>query len=161
MRTVVFEHFDEDARRRVISLAAEEARRRGDGRVGTEHLLLALLHDAGSVGARAVGVGVERARTALDALDREALAAVGIDVAHVASPVPVLTRRRLPFTSGARAVLHRAVVEARTAKARRVQARHLLLGVLSCPRPDPAAQLLAAVGVDPTEVRDRLTRPPR
>ncbi len=149
MRTVVFEHFDEDARRRVISLAAEEARRRGDGRVGTEHLLLA------------VGVGVERARTALDALDREALAAVGIDVAHVASPVPVLTRRRPPFTSGARAVLHRAVVEARTAKARRVQARHLLLGVLSCLRPDPAAQLLGAVGVDPTEVRDRLTRPPR
>jgi ATP-dependent Clp protease ATP-binding subunit ClpA len=153
----MFEHFDEHARRRVISLAGEEAGRRGDGRIGTEHLLLALLHDPGSVAAGAVGLDLEQARTALDNLDREALAAIGIDVADGRSPVPVLTRRRPPFTSGARAVLHRAVLEARAAKVRRVQASHLLLGVLGCQRPDPAAELLATAGVDPAEVRKRLT----
>jgi hypothetical protein len=73
--------------------------------------------------------------------------------------MPVLTRRRPPFTPGARAALHRAVLEARAAKARRIQARHLLLGLLSCHRVDPAAELLATVGVDPGDVRDRLRRP--
>jgi hypothetical protein len=38
---VMLDRFDEDARRRVIALAAEESKRRGDDRIGTEHLLLA------------------------------------------------------------------------------------------------------------------------
>ncbi len=157
----MLERFDEDARQRVINLAAEEAKRRGDGRIGTEHLLLALLRDPSLLQAQGIGIDVESARTALDALDREALASVGIEVAHASSPVPVLTRRRPPFTSGARAVLKRAVLEARAAKARRIQARHLLLGVLACERPDPAAALLAALGIDVAEVRERIRRPGR
>lgn len=160
MNIPMFEHFDEDARRRVISFAAEEAKRRGDGRIGTEHLLLALLHDAQSETACALGVDLESARAALDTMDREALVAIGIDVAQVGSPMPVVTGRRPPFTSGARAALHRAVLEARAAKARHILARHLLAGLLSCHRVDPAAELLAAVGVDPADVRARL-RPPR
>ncbi len=153
----MFEHFDGDARRRVITLVAEEAMRRGDERVGTEHVLLALLRDPGSVATRALGVDVERARAALDALDEQALRAVGIDLPSMSGPSSVLTRRRPPFTSGAREVLHRAVLQSRTEKARRIQARHLLLGVLTRRRPDPAAELLDALGVDPVQVRDLLT----
>src|SRR5260370_6182713 len=157
----MLERFDEDARQRVIGLAADEAKRRGDARIGTEHLLLALLRDPGSFPARAIGVGVEPAREALAALDRAALAAIGIEVAHAGSPVPVLTRRRPPFTSGARAVLKRAVLEGPVAKAPRIQSRHLLLGVLTCERPDPARGVVAALGVDPAGVRERITGPGR
>jgi hypothetical protein len=39
----MLERLDEDARLRVISVAAEEAKRRGDGRVGAENLLLAVM----------------------------------------------------------------------------------------------------------------------
>jgi ATP-dependent Clp protease ATP-binding subunit ClpA len=149
----MFERFDEDARRRVVGLAAEESRRRGDERIGTEHLLLALFRDPRSVATRVLGVDVERARAALDTLDREALKAVGIDLPSMGRPAPVLTRRRPPFTSGAREVLHRAVRTARDEKA-----RHLLLGLPTRRRPDPAAGLLESLGIDPAQVRDSLTR---
>ena len=102
---------------------------------------------------------LEGARAALDALDREALRAVGVDLPSMGRPVPILTRRRPPLTSGAREALRRAVLGARGEKARRIQARHLLLGVLARERPDPAAELLGALGVDPARVRDLLGRP--
>jgi ATP-dependent Clp protease ATP-binding subunit ClpA len=156
---VTFERFDQDARRRVMALAAEESRRRGDERIGTEHLLLALLRDPGSMARRALGVDVDRARAALDDLDLEALRAVGIDLPSMGRSVPVLTRRRPPFTSGAREVFHRAVLVARSEGARRIRARHLLLGVLARSRPDPAAELLNALGVDAAQVRELLSRP--
>jgi ATP-dependent Clp protease ATP-binding subunit ClpA len=154
-----------DARRQVITSAAEEAHRRGDRRVGTDHLLLGLLDEPDSVAERLLGVDLASARATSAALDRAALAAVGIDVASVDPPMPIRTRRRppftwrLPFTSGARAVLERSVHEAHSEKARSIEARHLLLGVLARKRPDPAAELLAALGVDPAEARDRLTHP--
>ena len=56
--------------------ASEEARRRGDRRTGTDHILLALLEDP-SVEA-VLGVSLQQARQALDSLDREALAALGL-----------------------------------------------------------------------------------
>ncbi len=62
--------------------------------------------------------------------------------------------------SGARAVLHRGLQEASTSRSRYIEARHLLLALLSRERPDPAAELLAALGVDPAQVRARLTGPP-
>ncbi|MFD0885532.1 Clp protease N-terminal domain-containing protein, partial [Streptosporangium algeriense] len=43
----------------VIKAAAEEARQRGDRRIGTEHLLLGLVHDPSSLSARALGVDRE------------------------------------------------------------------------------------------------------
>jgi hypothetical protein len=54
-------------------LAREEARRRGDRRIGTEHLLLALLREPSI--AAVVGAQLEDGRAALRAIDREALAA--------------------------------------------------------------------------------------
>ncbi len=61
----------EDARKLVLGSAAEEARRRGGRRLGTDHLLLGLLHDPDCAAARALQVDLTCARNALDALDRE------------------------------------------------------------------------------------------
>ena len=49
--------------------ASEEARRRGDRRTGTDHLLLALLEDP-SIEA-VLGVSLQQARQALESLDQE------------------------------------------------------------------------------------------
>lgn len=134
-------HLDDDVRRTVLVLAAEEVKRRGDGRVGTEHLLLALLDGPTSPAAHVLQVGLDDARAALASLDRAALRLVGIDVGGVDGPLAVRTRRRPPLTSGAREVLRHAVVTARAERARRVGTRHLLGGVLSREHPDPAADL--------------------
>ena len=61
--------------------AGEEARRRGDRRSGTDHLLLALLEDP-SLEAL-LGVSLQQARQALESLDREALGALGLGQAMV------------------------------------------------------------------------------
>ena len=66
--------------------ASEEARRRGDRRTGTDHLLLALLEDP-SIEA-ALGVSLQQARQALESLDHEALGALGL------GPAPTLPRCR-------------------------------------------------------------------
>ncbi|MGE5287038.1 MAG: Clp protease N-terminal domain-containing protein [Micromonosporaceae bacterium] len=153
----MFEHFEKDARRAVLEGAKEEAARRGDRRIGTDHLLLGLLHDRESRAAAALGVSLEFARAAADALDRAALASIGIDVGDRSPPAaPIKPPRRAPLTSGARAVLLGSVLEARRSKARRIRGRDLVIALLTRERPDPAAELLKALGVDPSQVRARL-----
>ena len=56
--------------------ARHEARRRGDHKVGTEHLVLALLMEPALAGA--LGADLASARAQLEALDRDALGAVGV-----------------------------------------------------------------------------------
>ena len=146
-----------DARKALLTSATEEAMRRGDRRLGTDHLLLALLRDPDSPTARALGVSLGNARSASAALDRAALAAVGIEARQLASPRQPATVRRLPpLTSGARAVITGAVEAARLARTGRIETRHFLLALLTRELPDPAAQLLRVLGVDPAEVRRRL-----
>lgn len=146
-----------DARKLVLTSATAEARRRGDRRLGTDHLLLGLLHDEGSPAAKALGVAVADARAASDALDRAALAAVGIQIDTLGEGSPASFGRRFPpLTSGARAVFKRAIDEARPFRGGRIDATHFLLALLSLRRPDPAAELLDALGVDPAAVRKRL-----
>jgi ATP-dependent Clp protease ATP-binding subunit ClpA len=146
-----------DARKMVMISAAQEARRRGDRRLGTDHLLLGLLNDTDSVVTGALGVGLDSARTASDSLDRAALESVGVHVTQLGNLPPRAVARRLPpLTSGARAVLRRAVEEARRAKAPRIEARDFLLALLDCDHPDPAAELFEALGVDRSQVRRRL-----
>lgn len=53
--------------------ASEEARRRGDRRTGTDHVLLGLLEDP-SIEV-VLGVSLQQARQALESLDQEALGA--------------------------------------------------------------------------------------
>ncbi|MEU5257939.1 Clp protease N-terminal domain-containing protein [Amycolatopsis sp. NPDC021455] len=137
----------------VVTAALEESRRRGDRRLGTEHLLLGLLHDPDS--ALVLDTGLADARAALDRLDRAALAALGIDVEGL-RPAEVPSRRgkltRGALTSGARAVVDEAI---RGTPRPRDPAR-LLRALVKLTPPDPAAELLAELGVDSEAVRRRL-----
>ncbi|MGW0801648.1 Clp protease N-terminal domain-containing protein [Nonomuraea sp. NPDC002799] len=140
----------------VVKAALEEARLRGDRRLGTEHLLLGALHHGDS--ARALGVDVAAARAALDELDRAALRMLGLEVGEMPKRPP-RKHPRIPgtaFTSSARAVVNQAI-KATTAKTRPVEApRHLVLALLAQSRQDPVAQLIDQLGIDRTAVRDRM-----
>lgn len=142
----------DQVRARVIMAAQAEAQRRGDRRLGTEHLLLGVLHEPEAV--EALGVDLAAARAALHELDRQALAAVGLDVGDfLPTTVPAETKRP-PLTTGARATLLKAIKP--EGKVRHPEARHFVLALLACQRPDPAADLLARLDVDTEAVRARL-----
>lgn len=138
--------------RSVLLSAGEEARRRGDRRIGTEHLLLALLHDEGSPAALALSAPLDDVRAQADALDLVALSAIGIEVDSLppASPASAVAsgRRLPPLTSGARAVLKRVLDTAKPRRGGHLSSTHFLLALLALRAPDPAAALLDAVGVD-------------
>jgi ATP-dependent Clp protease ATP-binding subunit ClpA len=143
--------------RQMYQSATSEARRRGDRRVGTEHLVLALVQDPGSDTARALGVSLEQARAGLHELDRQALASLGITLGITVqsdSPIPPgRADHRLRLTPAAKGVL----IGLRNApKAEKVGLRHVLLRLLEQDRPDPAAELLTVLGVDPVQVRHGL-----
>ena len=146
--------------------AREEARRRGDRKVGTEHLILGLLREP--VLAQALGCDLQTARDALDAMDHDALAAVGIGAAFNAPPIPidepvkrpsrptlkVVLRDRLPMTPAAKKALEETWKEGR--RTHPIPTQHVLLTVLELEPPDPAAELIAALGVDRAAARQRL-----
>src|ERR1700759_4508624 len=67
--------------------ASEEARRRGDRRTGTDHVLLAVLEDPPVEAVR--GVTLPQARQALESLDQEALGALGLGSGTDAPPLPM------------------------------------------------------------------------
>jgi len=137
--------------------ATEEARQRGDRRLGSDHLLLGLLHDEGSPAAKALGVTLAQARAAQSALDVRALAAIGIEAEALGQPRGTSFGRRLPpLTSGARSVIRDAVDEARPNKAGRIGTNHFLIALLRRQRPDPAAELLEELGVDREATRGRV-----
>ncbi len=144
--------------------ASEEARRRGDRRTGTDHLLLALLEDP-SVEAL-LGVNVQQARRASESLDQRALGALGLAPGTDAPPLPmrsvptkprlrdVAQRDRLRLTPAAKRVLERSSKSNR--RRLQVTARQVLVQLLALRPPDPAAVLLDALGVDSSDVRRRL-----
>ena len=130
--------------------ARNEAIRRGDRTIGTEHLVLALLADPASRAATALGCDLESARRALDVLDRQALAAIGLSPGTTAGPVAVRTAGRLRLTPAAKAVVG-GVRDAGQERGLGI----LLDGLLDLARPDPAAELLAALGVEAGATRER------
>ena len=132
--------------------ARNEAVRRGDRTVGTEHLVLALLIDPASPAAKALGRDLDSARRALDALDSQALAAIGVPPGITAGPVAVRAAGRLRLTPAAKAVL----TGIRDARENREAGLGIVLNaLLDLSRPDPAAELLAALGVDASAARRR------
>jgi|SRR3954469_14834658 hypothetical protein len=137
----------------VVKAALEEARRRGDRRLGTEHLFLGLLHE--EVAARAIGVDLPAARDALDRLDRTALAAIGINLGEIPVGRVVPARKRPPLTSTARAALNTAVRVSRV-RTRRLASLYLLVTLLELAHPDPVADLLDELAVDRDAVRARV-----
>ena len=148
--------------------ASEEARSRGDRRVGTDHLVLALLANP-SVEVM-LGVSLQQAREALESLDQEALgAALGLRSAEAPSlpmravpPKPtlldIMRRDHLRMTPAAKKVLEDASRPNR--RKLQVTAQQVLAPILALQLPDPAAVLLARLGVDASEVRLRLAAVP-
>jgi Clp amino terminal domain, pathogenicity island component len=149
--------------------AREEARRRGDRKVGTEHLILGLLREPAL--AQALGCDLQTARDTLDAMDHDALAAVGIGAAFNAPPIPIdepikrasrptfkaVLRDRLPLTPAAKAALEKSYKAIRRGRLGRDSgSQQVLLTVLELEPPDPAAELFAALGVDRLAARQRL-----
>jgi hypothetical protein len=145
--------------------ASEEARRRGDRRTGTDHVLLALFEDP-SIEVL-LGVSLQQARQALESLDHEALGALGLGSGTDAPPLPmravpkkptlrdiIMQKDRLRMTPAAKKVLE----EASKPNRRRLQvtAQQVLAQILTLQPPDPAAVLLGALGVNTPEVRRRL-----
>ena len=132
--------------------ARNEAIRRGDRTIGTEHLVLALLIDPASPAATALGCDLDSARRALDALDSQALAAIGVPPGITAGPVAVRATGRLRLTPAAKAVIT-GIRDAR--KDREAGLGIVLDALLDLLRPDPAAELLAVLGVDASVARER------
>jgi len=144
--------------------ASEEARRRGDRRTGTDHVLLSLLEDS-SVEA-VLGVSLQQARHALESLDQEALGTLGVGSGTDAPLLPtrvvpkkpkirdVMKKDRLRMTPAAKKVLEVAVKPTR--RKTQVTAQQVLAQILSLQPPDPAAALLGALDVNVLEVRRRL-----
>jgi hypothetical protein len=144
--------------------ASEEARRRGDRRTGTDHLLLALLEDPSFEAV--LGVSLQQARQALDSLDQEALGALGLGSGTGAPPLPmravpkkptlrdVAKKDRFRMTPAAKKVLEDAYKPSR--RMLYVTAEQVLAQILALQPPDPAAVLLGALGVNTPEVRRRL-----
>ncbi|MBP0460673.1 Clp protease N-terminal domain-containing protein [Streptomyces montanisoli] len=154
----MFEQFAGETRA-AVSDALEEARLRGDRRIGTEHLLLgALSHQPAAAAGTGLGVDAGAVRDALRELDTEALTAVGVDARGVDRPPIPASRKRTPFTSSAKSVLGGALAEVRREGARRITPAHLLIALLETKEPDPAADVLTRLGVDRAAARERLRR---
>jgi len=143
--------------RTLLGHASGEAIRRGERRMGTDHILLALLHEPASPAARAIGVTLAEARTAADRLDCEALAAIGVAVDTDAAIASRSAHRFPPLTSGAREVLKRAIDSAEPRRSGHIGGEHVMRALLSRHRPDPAAELMHALGVDSALLADRLS----
>jgi hypothetical protein len=145
--------------------ASEEARRRGDRRTGTDHLLLALLEDP-SVEA-VLGVNLQQAREALESLDHEALGALGLGSGTDAPALPmravpkkprirdIAKKDRFRMTPAAKKALEDAY-KPKGHRKLQVTGPEVLAQILALQPPDPAAVLLGALGVDRAATQQRL-----
>jgi ATP-dependent Clp protease ATP-binding subunit ClpA len=155
----MFERFTDRARQVTVDAQAT-ARRLGHGHIGTEHLLLGLLHSDGMAAQVLRGLGVtpaaverevlaEVGRGPLGAGDAEALGAIGIDLDEVRRrmeasfgpgalhwhPDPDCRGARprlghIPFTPRAKKVLELSLREALALKHRHIGTEHILLGLV-------------------------------
>ena len=169
----MFERFTPEARQ-VVEGAQQQARDLRHDRIGTEHLLLALLARPGTTSATVLGRhGLTRSAVVTDVarmtgaeLDADALTSVGIDLAAVRTSVEAtfgpgaLEGRRgrtghIPFTPRAKKVLELSLREAIALKSRSITDGHLLLGLIR-EGEGLAAQVLHDRGVDLPALRDEV-----
>jgi hypothetical protein len=104
--------------RQSISTAQSEARRMGNGQIGTEHLLLGLMSERGGLAARAV--------EALGASTKQ----VRSRVAAAGGPRVEEVPQQIPFAPRSKKVLERAAREALRLGHNYIGTEHLLLGIL-------------------------------
>lgn len=139
----MFERFTDRARN-VLVLAEHQARELHHRSIGTEHLLLGLIEEAGGVGARALaasGISLEQAREKV-----MSVVSPGLEAASVARP---------PFTPRAKKVLELSLREAIRLGHNHIGTEHLLLGLIR-EADGVGAQVLTALGADATELRAKI-----
>ena len=136
----MFERFTERARR-VVVLAQEEARLLNHDYIGTEHILLGLLHEGEGVGAKALhelGVSLEAVREEVESIVGQGQAeAVG----------------QLGFTPRAKRVMELSLREALELHHNYIGTEHLLLG-LAREGEGVATQVLERLGVGAGRLRE-------
>ena len=131
----------------IIRLAKEIARQDGQGFVGTEHLLLAIMREGTGLGAqvlRSKGVTEEQVRDEIVELVRGRLHETWV-------------MGRLPGTPNFKDVLSRAAAEARGMGNWQVCSVHLLLALIA-EKDSTAASALKTLGVTADSVRKCLVR---
>jgi ATP-dependent Clp protease ATP-binding subunit ClpC len=138
----MFEIFTDRARR-VVVLAQEEARMLNHNYIGTEHILLGLIHEGKGVGAKAL----ESLGISLDTLQQQVKEKVGRGE-HAPSG-------HIPFTPSAKKVLELALSESKALGHHYVGTEHILLGLVREGN-GVAAQVLLKPGVDVNLVRQQV-----
>ncbi|SDM12417.1 Clp protease N-terminal domain-containing protein, partial [Arthrobacter sp. ok362] len=140
----MFERFTDRARR-VVVLAQEEARRLNHNYIGTEHLLLGLIHEGEGVAAKAL----ESLGVSLDGVREQ--------VQEITGQGQRSPSRGIPFTQRAKKVLELALREALGLGHARVGTEHILLGIIRDGE-GVAAQVLVKLGADLNRVRQQVIR---
>jgi ATP-dependent Clp protease ATP-binding subunit ClpC len=135
----MFERFTDRARR-VLVLAQEEARLLNHNFIGTEHILLGLIHEGEGVAAKALeSLGVSRE-------------AVREKVAETIGPAGSSTTASPPFTPRAKRVLELSLREALQLGHNYIGTEHMLLGLVR-EGEGVAARVLVSLGADLPRVR--------
>jgi Clp amino terminal domain, pathogenicity island component len=140
----MFERFTDRARR-VVVLAQEEARHLDHNYIGTEHILLGLIHEGEGVAARAL--------TALDI----SLEAVRVQVVEIVGHGSDAPSGHIPFTPRAKKVLELSLREALALNHNYIGTEHILLGLVR-EGGGVAAQVLVKEGGSLTRVRQAVVQ---
>jgi hypothetical protein len=143
-RGAMFERFTNRARR-VVVLAQEEARLLNHNYIGTEHLLLGLVHEGEGVAARA-----------LESLD-VSLEAVRGEVEEIIGKGKHAPSGHLPFSPRAKKVLELSLREARQLRCNYIGTEHILLGLVR-EGEGVAAKVLLTLGADLPRVRQQVVQ---
>ena len=135
----MFERFTDRARR-VVVLAQEEARMLNHNYIGTEHILLGLIHEGEGVAAKALeslGISLEAVRHKVEEI-----------IGH-GQQAP---SGHIPFTPRAKKVLELSLREALQINHSYIGTEHILLGLIR-EGEGVAAQVLVKLGADLNRVR--------
>jgi Clp amino terminal domain, pathogenicity island component/UvrB/uvrC motif len=138
----MFERFTDRARR-VVVLAQEEARMLNHNYIGTEHLLLGLIHEGEGVAARALeAMGIS-------------LEVVRLQVEEIIGQGQEAPSGHIPFTPRAKKVLELSLREATQLGHEHIGTEHILLGLVR-EGDGVAAQVLVKLGADLNRVRQQV-----
>jgi ATP-dependent Clp protease ATP-binding subunit ClpA len=138
----MFERFTDRARR-VVVLAQEEARMLNHNYIGTEHILLGLIHEGEGVAARALEeLGID-------------LGAVRLQVTEIIGEGQSAPTGHIPFTPRAKKVLELSLREAIQLGHDYIGSEHILLGLVR-EGEGVAAQVLQKLGADLERVRQQV-----